>query len=365
MGQQRLSDLESVDFLCSHIRGWGEILAYPRHLVQRPEPVRVFGKSFNGELSLIWDRGKEDGSFAIEISLRRLGPGRHRERYLQVSYDHAARRLDFPKEWRRVTALAKVRKRKHRRLLWSIHLTREVYWAVNVPAEDLKAQITVALVQLDCIQHQAAQVWIAGYLQQTFRFSLRNTSKPERASAREGIAYLSAESLINAWHFPEDYRAFRLYVKATIRCASRMYLGPADRVPCSSNGLTFEFEDGDKGTIEPSRDGRDNHSNTWQSSLGFAGVVCELKEKMSVADAAEYVHRSEGYIYRLLREGRIRNVGVGERLELAGDDVDHINKILIRRQRLRTVRHELEANGRTKDAARKATYRQFGRAPQV
>ena len=69
MGQQRLSDLESVDFLCSHIRGWGEILAYPRHLVQRPEPVRVFGKSFNGELSLIWDRGKEDGSFAIEISL--------------------------------------------------------------------------------------------------------------------------------------------------------------------------------------------------------------------------------------------------------------------------------------------------------
>src|SRR3982751_2389505 len=146
-----LTDEAAVDCLVAEIIGWGKMLPEWRQTTSRLGTSTFTGQSFQAEVRVIQDREKQDGSLAIEIWFRRRGPGRHCSRYLLISQTAIRRRLDDPRLWRTLASASLKRKRKHRRLLWSVHLSREIYLADDVPTKDLRAQIVLAMVQMQCL----------------------------------------------------------------------------------------------------------------------------------------------------------------------------------------------------------------------
>lgn len=367
MRQRLLSDTESVDWLCAKIIAWGEKLRAWGDQEVRPERLSVQSESFSAELSLIPDFDKQDGSLAIDVRLKPRGPGRHRNRLLLVSWGRTVRRLDYAKPWRIAAGRITKNKRRHRRLLDSVHLGREIYWTEKIPGDDLKAQVVLALAQLGCLTPiPFARDGLAAYVRDTFRVPVPGgVPKNERQQAKAAVALLSADSILNRWSFPEDCRAFRKYVVATVRIAARDYFRGSE---FSEPYLNFRRgnRDDDCPNGEPSWDPREDEAGSWRSSLSALGPKPqELKDAMTVEQAAQYLNCSKGYIYRLIREGRIAtNAAVGSR-KLLREVVARLKEVLaVRRDRQRKCK-ELETSGKSLHAARKAILRDLGSAPKI
>jgi len=368
MGQRLLSDLESIDLLVLQIALWGKNMPAWCDFTKRPDRLSIESESFYAELSLALDRDKENGTLAIEIRLKRRGSGRHRGRFLLVSWGQTARRLDYPRLWRIAAGKILKGKRRHRRLLDSFHLSREIYWTPDIPAEDLKAQVVVALAQLDCISPVPTGLdLLRYYVDQKFRIPISGLSPSERKQAREAISFLAANGVLNHWSFPEDCRAFRKYVKARVRVASREYLSGGDFGLKSSQHHGRDLSDDDhEEKTEPSWDARVDDGESGQSSLSRAVPLRrEIAEEMPIADAADYSYRSTSYFYKLIREGRLPKIVKKGALVLHGKDVERVRDALAQRKSRRQLREKLELSGRTASAARKAAYRAFGPIPRI
>ncbi len=366
MGQVPLKDADSVGSIVSLIATWGENLHRWRNLRRRPHRVPVESESFAAELSLVLDREKEDGSLAIEVRLRRRGKGRHRNRVLLVNYGQSVRRLDYPRPWRIAAGAVQKRTRRHRRLLDSIHLAREIYWTPDISPIDLGVQVVVALVQLCCLPPiPMGRDLLASYIATNFKIRVDNLPQAERKPARETIAVLASDEVLNHWSFPEDCKAFRKYIKVRVRLARREYLGSFDLDRDSRDGSGSCDEDSDE-TDEPSWDPRCPDSATWQSTLSAAiAPAAILGDEMTIASAADYLLRTKSYVYRLIREGRIRSIGKKGAGRLSGQDVTRVKQALERRLEWKKHRKKLELSGKTESAARKAAYRSLGPAPRI
>jgi excisionase family DNA binding protein len=366
MRQSPLKDAESVDSIVSLISSWGDNLHRWRNLRRRPHRVLVEGESFAAELSLVLDREKEDGSLAIGIGLRRRGRGRHRDRYLLVSYGQTSRRMDYSRPWRIAAGKIQKETRRHRRLLDSIHLAREIYWTPDISQADLGAQVVVALVQLGCLPPIPMGCnLLANYIATNFKIRVDNLPHAERKLMREAIAVLASAEVLNHWSFPEDCRAFRKYIKARVRLARREYLDPSDldRDPHDDAGSLVEDRDE---ADEPSWDPRRPDSAIWHSALSRSiAPRAILREEMTIASAADYLSRTKSYVYRLIREGRIRTTGEKGAARLSERDVARVSQTLERRIAWKKRRNELERSGKTESAARKAAYRSLGPAPRI
>ena len=311
MGQRLLSDLESIDCLVAQIICWGENLASWRDLTERPDRLSIESERFSAELSLALDRDKEDGTLAIEIRLRRRGSGNHRGRFLLVSWGQTAVRLDYPRLWRVAAGKVLKGKRRHRRLLDIFHLSREIYWTPAIPAEDLRAQVVLALAQLGCIPPiPTGRNLLVHYINHKFRIPIRGLTSSERKQAREAISFWSADEVLNHWSFPEDCRAFRKYVKTRVRLARREYLRGGDSALKSNECQGLELTDDECGEKEePSWDARVDGSEPWQSSLSRPEPIRrEMAEEMPIADAADHLQRSPSYLYKLIRDGRLPRI---------------------------------------------------------
>jgi AraC-like DNA-binding protein len=366
MGQQLLSDFESIDCLVVQIALWGKTLISWRDLTQRPDRLSIEGERFCAELSLGLDRDKQDGTLAIEIRLKRRGPGRHRGRFLLVSWGQTVRRLDYARQWRIVAGKVEGT-RRHRRLLDSCHLSREIYWTPAIAAEDLRAQVVMSLAQLGCIPPILARDLLRSYIDQKFRFGISGLSPIEREQAREAISFLAADEVLNHWFFPEDCRAFRKYVRTRVKLARRQYLRGCDSGRNSNeyHGRDRSYDEREE-KMEPSWDPRINDAEPCQSSLPRPEPIRpEIAEEMPIADAAEHLHVSPSYLYKLIRDGRLPRIFKKSTQVLPRKDVERVRDALAQRKGLREQRENMELSGRTASAARKAAYRAFGPMPRT
>jgi excisionase family DNA binding protein len=236
-------------------------------------------------------------------------------------------------------------KRRHKRLLASIELSREIYWTEEIPAEDLTAQVLLALLQLSCISPTPlARERLQAYVRDTFRIPVpKAVPGAERYQAREAIAFLATDSVLNHWSFPEDSRAFRKYVKIKVRFASREYFGSYDRSEQCARLAGSNLDDARLDDV-PSWDARKEQARVWQSSLsGLAPQPSTLKDEMTVDESALYLNRSKGYVYRLIRQQRIAKSATGGSLKLLGEDVAGAGRILDVRRIRQSKRKALEA----------------------
>jgi hypothetical protein len=362
MGQPLISDADSIGWLCYVIVAWGKKWLTGSGQGQLPDPVVLEAELFRAEARLMLDNEKQDGSLCIEVRLKTRGPGRHRERYLQVGFLHSARRLDDPRLWR--DAAAPRKRRKHRKLLLGIHLSRDVYWAPEVPEQDLKAQIVLSLLALGCLRWESfVRDWMAEYIATSFRIRVSNhLSRPDRQQARAAIVQF-AVSRLQHWCFPEHYRAFRMYIGRIILASKRDYFGPQERQTQGYEPLEAGDDEERTRVAEPSWDPKEG-AVPWQSALS-ATPCAEMKAEMSVPAAAAFLERSESYVYRLIRQQRLSRVQGSELIRLHRAEAERAREVLMRRAELRIAREELQESGRTADAARKSVYRVKGAAQRI
>ena len=298
---------------------------------------------------------------------QRAPPHGHRNRTLLVSYGRSTRRLDYPRPWRIAAGKVQKETRRHRRLLDSIHLGREIYWTPEISLADLGAQVVVALVQLLCLPPiPMGRDLLTNYIATNFKIRVHNLPQRERKPAREAIAVLASAKVLNHWSFPEDCKAFRKYIKARVRLARREYLGSfdLDRDPHDSPGSCDKNSDEmDQSSWDPRRP----DSATWQSTLSVAiAPAAILEDEMTIASAADHLSRTTSYIYRLIREGRVRPTRkTGRTIRLARQDVARVKHALEQRLEWKKHRKKMELSGKTISAARKAAYRSLGPAPRI
>jgi excisionase family DNA binding protein len=274
--------------------------------------------------------------------------------------------MDYSRPWRIAAGKLLKAKRRHKRLLDSIHLAREIYWTPDISPADLGAQVVVALVQLGCVPPiPVGNGLLASYIATNFKIRVDNLAQAERKLAREAIAVLASGEVLNHWSFPEDCKAFRMYIKARVRLARREYLDSFDLERDSLDGPGSSGEDSHE-MNEPSWDPRRPDSATWRSTLSAAiAPAAILEDEMTIASAADYLSRTKSYVYRLIREGRIRSTGKKGAGRLSGQDVARVSQTLERRIAWKKRRKELERSGKTEPAARKAVYRSLGPAPRI
>ena len=124
---------------------------------------------------------------------------------MSVRLNSAKRRLEFSGSWRKLGRFVNARKEGEFLL---IEFSRDIYFSPEMPSDDLRAQLIIALVQLRVLS-EASEIsaWLEKYLRR-FRMPPCN----DRRSVRNIVA---ARLLMN-WSYPEDFRAFRKYIKRII-----------------------------------------------------------------------------------------------------------------------------------------------------
>lgn len=98
----------------------------------------------------------------LQMKLCRKGAGRHVDRFIYIRSEHTGRRLEHARTWRILGGLPRKR-RRHRRLT-APQLSRDLYWSPEIPDEDLKAQLIIALVQLGLLEEDWSVEWLVRHL---------------------------------------------------------------------------------------------------------------------------------------------------------------------------------------------------------
>jgi hypothetical protein len=355
MGHSPLNDADAAKYVCERLIDLGKKLAAQTN-TGRLDEKGIEGESFRTALRLNPDYEQDDGSFCAEVRLIRKGKGRHRARFVHLRRQRAGRRLDHPRPWRRLGGSHLSRRHHHRKLTY-VELSRDIYWDPEVPREDLEAQVIIALGQLGLLPEQTSLEWLNRYLLQ-FRVDLGHgvTSMRERENARAVIRWQTAAHVLGRWSFPEDWRAFRKYVRNRIRFETREYVKDAQSIGSdidSANDLSFISENARDTLAE--KLSRHCSSPTSGRSLGTRGAV-------SVIEAAELLGLTKAYLYRLVHQGGIK-VLAGKTLSIGHDELRRLVKIRGGQLERREEEKTLKESGKTESAARKAVYRKYGRGP--
>ena len=187
--------------------------------------------------------------------------------------------------------------------------SRDIYWHVNVPIGDLKAQVVVALLQLGLVQRNSdLWNWLVGYIEGAFRFRVQVTSQFDRSRIRKEVALIVTAHVVDHWSFPEDYRAFRKYVAHAIRLGLGAYAETrysAIASPDMSTKIAMDVSSKnqmDVGDAALLSDCSPGDVYRWLQERRLQAI--STKSEMDVGDAALFLGCSRGYVYRLLRKGR-------------------------------------------------------------
>ena len=86
---------------------------------------------------------------------------------------------------------------------------------------------------------------------------------------------------------------------------------------------------------------------------------------LSVQDAAIRLGRSEGYLYRLIREGRLCAERQERILKLPVIEVNRVSEIFAMRKAICQEKQRLKASGKSSEASRKAIFRKHRGSPKV
>jgi excisionase family DNA binding protein len=310
----------------------------------------------------------------VQVRLKRRGRRKGRECYLYVRLQAAERRLSSPSIWRRAVRRPTRANPRHRPSL--LDVSRDIYWTTEVPPQDLKAQILLALIQLGCVPLKSGELrnFLASYVCETYRIPIPVERCPssERAQARRAIAILSASNMITNWAFPEDYRAFRSYIPEVVRRVLKEYLGLGPQETRWRHGEDCDRDEERLAGLQwvPSEDDTtldEEGRSAWNSFLSFVRPAArgDLKSEVTVREAAEALNLPPTYIHRLIRQGRLHPIPGGNSIRLSESEMDRVRAVLVRRDELRAKRRDLQKKGLTREAARKDVYRRFGGVPKI
>ena len=224
-----------------------------------------------------------------------------------------------------------------------------IYVAPEMPVEDLRAQIGVALLQGGVLQEPGqsdASEALAQYLQ---GFSVR-LPRDVTKMASHGIQQVAdsvrgevLRAIWQNWRNPEDWRAWRRYVTQHLNQTAAHILRTA------GYGTMSESEDaGDYKATRPEDEGEEIRQ-PHRSRNPFDGG-----DRLSVGETADRLGMSRQRVYELIRHGKLKadphkNVPITE--------VDGWERGRADRRRNRARIKELEQEGQSYDAARKRAYR--------
>jgi hypothetical protein len=287
------------------------------------------------------DYDSADGTRSLEIRFKRRKQGRQRERYLYVKFIPARRRLDSPRVWRRLAKLRRYQ-RKHRKLGLA-QLSRIIYWNQQVPAKDIRAQILIALVQLELVSDARFSRDLAKYVQSV------------RKGVSRDIAWDVASELVQHWSFPEDFRAFRKYLSTRLRLALRKFhvlqaeeslIQPED-LHREIRNAEFEFEAADE---------KENLEYSRKSNAPFLRIA----DWIAVDDAVSLLGISPSYIYKLIKRGAIKKDVSSGKIKIPKNEVENISKKITTKLLRRQLQSESIEAGVKSETVRKRIYREFG-----
>jgi hypothetical protein len=237
------------------------------------------------------------------------------------------------------------RERKHSRQTFA-GVSRAIYWNGNIPKEDITAQFSIAFVQLRLPHADECWQFLIDYLHR-FR---RGVSIDAAADA--------ASRMVLHWSFPEDHRAFRVYVKkcldVVLRERKAHSMGtPADWAAEEEINRMMANPASDFQTFEkPLTLGLGNRHVAIQS-----GTLSTKSDWVSISRAAHELGVSRNYIYRLLRQSVVVATKKGGRSVLAPSEFERLSKRLNENLLKRAERLKLQQRGLSKEAARKRVYR--------
>jgi hypothetical protein len=269
----------------------------------------VRGRSFSAEFCILPDHSSDFERECIQVKLTSLTKEIDRIRFLYVRVGGASRRLDDPQVWRRQLG-------GQRRVSGVVSSSRDIWWDQRAPADTIKAQIIIAMSQLDLLP-QDSQLWAEIYK------LVRKIAVPAgRGMEKLDAVQITVMRLLRRWSFPEDWRAFQAYLRTTIRFACQN--------PDYSPKVFLDQE---------------------TFTVNATGVVLSL---------------SKWYLYDLISRGLLRVIPGSKPMHVHRDDLERIRRIVNRRLGLRQQRQNLEENcGKSAAAARKAIYRRYGKKPKI
>lgn len=377
MGQRLLNDCQAIDWLHSRLMAWGKTLE-PANKPSLAPKEWLIANHFRAELYVLLDYEKADRSLCIQVRLKPRRPGRHRERFIYLRLGQARRRLDQARAWRVLGRLPKGRQGRRHRRLTSVELSRDIYWTSEMPPDDLKAQLIIALVQLRTLPQDSNVVsWLYKYTQgQRFRIPIIFSHEPDREES-VSIRQITVSRLLSLWSGPEDFRAFRKYIRKTISHVTREELqrfrplpklGESQDWEEQNRGSDFAHEeDAESNPVEPSKElYKEELQDSWHKSKHTSHPHQRApEESFTVPDAAFALKVSSGYIYRQIRCGTLRAAEVRGVARIPRDEFGRLRDMLDRRRRLRAEKINLEESGKSAEAARKAVYRKFGAVPPI
>jgi len=240
-----------------------------------------------------------------------------------------------------------------------VELSRDIYYSPEMPPEDVEAQVRIALAQLGILPPQPAREWLSKYLE-GFRVRIGDAVRPaERRQARAAVRWIGAEHLLEHWSFPEDWRGFRKYVGECVRLALREYLGKPN------SQLAVELEAADERPHAPAQAEDTLVEKIFRHEREVARESKFVAEdKISVIRTAEILGLSVSYLHRLIRQRAIRTMP-GRPRTISREELERLFELRGARLRCRQLAEKLEKSGKTREAARKAAYRKYGRGPRV
>jgi hypothetical protein len=263
-----------------------------------------------------------------------------------VKFVPPKRRLKKPRAWR---SLGKILRPStdHRRLGF-IHLSRIIYWHREIPVADVRAQVIVALFQLQLVSNETFQRDLLAYI------------RGFRRGGTLDAATTVATDLISRWSFPESHRAFRKYVASSlIRAKERIHPQYKEK-PVSAEDIYPMIREAES-AVEFDSEAEEDEI-TLKAATEFHPVT---EDHTNVEYAASILGVCRSHLYKLIKQGRIQTKTCNRILQIPEYEIVRLSKSIAARRQRREVIDGATRRGAKLGAARKAIYRKFGPSPRI
>jgi hypothetical protein len=349
MGQSSASPMNLVTWIDSLVLSWGENSR--ARTLQGWTAWQIYDTDLEVRAAarLAPDYDASDGARDLEIRFQRRRQGRHRERYLYVRFAATQRRLDIPRAWKTLGRLPRSRIRRRHRRLGIVGLSRVIYWSEMLPREDVRAQILIALVQLELVSDGTV-------VHELFKYV-----RSFRRDVSSDAAWDVASELLQYWSYPEDYRAFRKYVSIRLQLRLRQFqVLPAKEAPIRMEELYQQTRD-----AESRFESNDKQGDLDDSGKSTTSPWLRITDRISVQDTALILGISPSYVYKLIKRMALRKTACDRKVEIRKEDIHHISERLAAKKVRQQRQRELIDAGAKYGTARKRIYRRFGPLPHV
>ncbi|MDA2928087.1 helix-turn-helix domain-containing protein [Acidobacteria bacterium AH-259-G07] len=221
----------------------------------------------------------------------------------------------------------------------SIRHTEEIFYSKDMPVPDLKAQLLILLLRwliLDQVAENEAFKCLADEFVKGFKLGRVIKDQEDRDEIRRDVV----GKLVMRWKWPDSYQAFRMFVKEMIKDEIRQ------RAKFYEDGAVDFHSDGTV-TVTHAR------GDSKEGDIGEGSIYREWLPN-SVDQAAARLEVSPGYLYRLIRQGKIRADEVNEYLQIPDEEQQRLLAERTDKDTFKDIRAYLQdKRGMTYEAAKK------------